>query len=130
MSGRYLLDTNVVIALFAREQAVLDRIAAADAVFVPIVALGKLYYGAQKSGRVKQNLERLDAFAAGATLLDCSQGTAQRYGEIKNDLRAKGRPIPENDIWIGAVAMQHDLTVATRDSDHFSQISGIRLDVW
>jgi tRNA(fMet)-specific endonuclease VapC len=102
-------------------------LAAADAVFVPI---GGLYYGARKSGRVEQNLERLDEFAAAATLLDCNQATAQRYGEIKNGLRTKGRPIPENDIWIGAAAMQHELTVATRDSEHFAQISGLRFEVW
>jgi tRNA(fMet)-specific endonuclease VapC len=130
MSGRYLLDTNVIIALFAREQTVLDRLATAEAVFVPVVALGELYYGARKSGRVEQNLERIDEFAAAATLLDCTQATAQHYGEIKNGLLAKGRPIPENDIWIGAVGMQHSLTVATRDHDHFSQISGLGLEVW
>ena len=130
MSGRYLLDTNVIIALFAREPTVLDRLAAADAVFVPVVALGELYYGARKSGRVEQNLERIDAFAAAATLLDCNQATAQHYGEIKNDLRTKGRPIPENDIWIGALGMQHDLMVATRDSAHFSRISGLRFEAW
>jgi tRNA(fMet)-specific endonuclease VapC len=130
MSGRYLLDTNVIIALFAREATVLDRLAAADAVFVPVVALGELYYGARKSGRVEQNLERIDEFAAAVRLLDCNQATAQRYGEIKKGLRAKGRPIPENDIWIGAVGMQHDLTVATRDDAHFSQIVGLRLEVW
>jgi len=130
MSGRYLLDTNVIIALFARAQTVLDRLAAADAVFVPVVALGELYYGARKSGRVAQNLDRIDELAAATTLLECNRATAQRYGEIKNDLRAKGRPIPENDIWIGAVGMQHDLTVATRDDAHFSQISGLRREVW
>jgi tRNA(fMet)-specific endonuclease VapC len=80
-------------------------LAAADAVFVPVVALGELYYGARKSGRIEQNLERLDEFAAAAMLLDCNQATAQHYGEIKNSLRTKGRPIPENDIWIGAAAM-------------------------
>lgn len=130
MSGRYLLDTNVIIALFAREQPVLDRLAAAEAVFVPAVALGELYYGARKSMRVEDNLSRIDAFAAAAALLDCNQATAQHYGEIKNGLRAKGRPIPENDIWIGAVAMQHNLTVATRDADHFSQISDLKFEAW
>jgi tRNA(fMet)-specific endonuclease VapC len=130
MSGRYLLDTNIIIALFAREQAVLDRLSAADAAFVPVVALGELYYGAGKSVRVEENLNRIDGFAASATLLDCNRVTAQRYGEIKNDLRAKGHPIPENDICIGAVAIQHDLVVATRDDDHFSRIPGLSLEVW
>ena len=130
MTGRYLFDTNAIIALFAHEQTVLDRLAAANAVFIPVVALGELYYGARRSGRVEQNLGRIDEFAAAATLLDCNQVTARRFGDIKNGLRAKGRPIPENDIWISAVGMQHDLTVATRDHDHFSRVSGLRLEVW
>ncbi len=130
MSGRILLDTNIVIAIFAEEPPVIERMAAAEEVFVPAVALGELYYGARKSGRAETNIARIDAFAVAAAILGCDAVTAQQYGQIKNDLRAKGRPIPENDIWIGAVAIQHDLTVATRDDDHFSQISGLKLEVW
>ena len=130
MSGRVLLDTDIVIAIFAEELPVLERMAAAEEVFVPAVALGELYYGARKSGRAETNIARIDEFAAAAAILGCDALTAQQYGRIKNDLRAKGRPIPENDIWIGAVGMQHDLTVATRDHDHFSQISGLRVEVW
>ena len=130
MNGRYLLDTNVIIALFGGEETVLDRLAGAAAVFVPIVAPGELYYGARKSARAEQNVRRIDDFAAAATLLDCNQATAKRYGEIKNSLHTKGRPIPENDIWIGALGMQHDLSVATRDYEHFSQISGLRMEAW
>jgi len=73
-----LLETNVIIALFGREQTVLNRLAGADAVFVPVVALGELYYGARKSGRAEQNLQRIDEFAAAATLLDCNQATAKQ----------------------------------------------------
>jgi tRNA(fMet)-specific endonuclease VapC len=130
MSGRVLLDTNIVIAIFAEELPVLERIAAAEEVFVPAVALGELYYGARKSERAETNIARIDEFAAAAAILGCDALTAQQYGRIKNDLRAKGRPIPENDIWIGAVGMQHDLTVATRDHDHFSQIPGLTVEVW
>jgi tRNA(fMet)-specific endonuclease VapC len=130
MSGRVLLDTNIVIAIFAEEPPALERLAAAEEVFVPVVVLGELYYGARKSGRAETNIARIDEFAAAAAILGCDALTAQQYGRIKNDLRAKGRPIPENDIWIGAVGMQHDLRVATRDRDHFSQISGLRVEVW
>lgn len=130
MSGRFLLDTNIVIAIFAEELPVLERMAAAEEVFVPAIALGELYYGARKSGRAETNIARIDEFAAAAAVLGCDLSTAQQYGRIKNDLRVKGRPIPENDIWIGAVGMQHDLTVATRDHEHFSQISGLRVEVW
>jgi len=129
MSGRFLLDTNIVIAIFAEEPAVLERVAAAEEVFVPAVALGELYYGARKSVRVETNIARIEAFAAAAAVLSCDAVTAQHYGRIKNDLRAKGRPIPENDIWIAAVAMQHGLTVVSRD-DHFADVTDLAREVW
>lgn len=110
MSGRFLLDTNILIALFAEEPSVLARLASAESVFVPAIALGELYYGARKSARVDANLNRLDEFAAEAVMLVCDASTARHYGRIKNDLRAKGHPIPENDIWIAAIAAQHGLT--------------------
>ena len=107
----------------------LERVAAADEVFVPAIALGELYYGARKSTRTDQNIARIDEFAAAAAVLGCDAATAQQYGRIKNDLRAKGRPIPENDIWIAAVAVQHGLTVVSHD-EHFGEVTGLPREVW
>jgi tRNA(fMet)-specific endonuclease VapC len=104
-------------------------LAAAEEVFVPAVALGELYYGAHKSARAGANIHRIDELAATAVTLACDAATAQQCGRIKNDLRAKGRPIPENDIWIAAVAAQHSLTVASRD-DHFADIPGVAVEMW
>jgi len=129
MNGRYVLDTNVVIALFANDVAVVERIRGADEVFVPSVVIGELYYGARRSGRVGANLARVNEFATESTVLSCDVGSAQRYGEIKDELRKKGRPIPENDIWVAALALQHDLTLVSRD-EHFSQIPGLRAEAW
>ncbi len=129
MSGRFLVDTNVVIALFAQEPSVLQRLSEADEVFLPAVVLGELHYGAQKSIRVEENLTRIDQLAQEATILACDADTARQYGVIKNALRAKGRPIPENDIWIAAVAMQHALDLVSRDP-HFKEIAGLGLTVW
>ena len=129
MSGRYVLDTNVVIALFANDVAVVERITGADEVFVPSVVIGELYYGARRSGRVDANLARVNEFATESAVLSCDIGSAQRYGEIKDELRKKGRPIPENDIWVAALALQHDLTLVSRD-EHFRQVSALRADAW
>jgi tRNA(fMet)-specific endonuclease VapC len=93
MNGRFLLDTNIVIALFAKEVVVQQRLAAASEVFVPSVVLGELYYGARKSVRVEANIARIDAFAASSAVLVSGTATAQQYGAIKNALRAKGRPL-------------------------------------
>ena len=128
-TGRFLLDTNIVIALFAEEAAIQQRLAEANEVFVPSIVLGELYYGAHKPARITENLARLDAFVASSTVLACDTGTAQQYGDIKNTLRAKGRPIPENDIWIAAIAMQYHLTLVARDG-HFHEVDGLRVEAW
>jgi tRNA(fMet)-specific endonuclease VapC len=77
MSGRVLLDTNIVIALFAKEAVVQQRLAETAEVFVASIVLGELYYGAQKSSRVEANLARVNAFAAANTILVCDTATAQ-----------------------------------------------------
>ena|SRR5437016_10539260 len=78
---------------------------------------------------VDANLARIDDLAASSALLGCNLDTSRHYGRIKNDLRAKGRPIPENDIWIAAVAQQHGLTLVSRDI-HFSEVDTLTLEVW
>ena len=129
MTGRFLLDTNVVIALFAQDTSVEQHIAEAEAVFVPSTVIGELYYGAHKSSRVEANQAQIDEFAANSIVLVCDTETSRHYGQLKNLLRAKGRPIPENDIWIAAVAMQYQLTLVSRD-EHFREVNGLLLERW
>ncbi len=129
MNGRYLLDTNLVIALFAEDRSVQQHLSEAGEVFISSIVLGELYYGARKSAHVETNLTRIEEFASRMSLLGCDQDTARHYGRIKNLLRAKGRPIPENDIWIAAIAEQHQLVLAARDG-HFQEVEGLSVEVW
>jgi len=129
MSGRYLLDTNIIIALFADEVAVKNSLVNADEVFIPSIAIGELCYGARKSGRSKENLERIDEFIANSTVLGCDVQTARYYGEIKNAISLKGHPLPENDIWIAAIALQYNLALVTRDA-HFLEIENLQTVAW
>lgn len=129
MSGRYLLDTNIVIALFAGETAIAKRLRDADEVFVPSIALGEMYYGALKSTRSAENLARIEELVSDVAVLICDRETAKSYGQVKDGLRQKGKPIPENDIWIAAIAFQHDLTLVTRDN-HFGEIEHLRVELW
>ena len=128
MPGKVLLDTNVIIAFFSGESTVSQHLTEAE-VLVSSTVLGELYYGARKSAHVAANLSRIEQFAAAVQVLSCDAVTAQHYGQIKDRLRTKGRPIPENDIWIAAVAQQYDLPLATRD-DHFKEVGGLRLENW
>ena len=129
MAGRVLLDTNVVIALFDGQESVRTQMAEADEVFVSSVVLGELYFGASKSSRVADNLDRIDDFASSTAVLNCDARTAREYGAVKSSLRRRGRPIPENDIWVAATALQNDLVLATRD-DHFAAVEGLRCEEW
>ena len=129
MNGSILLDTNIVIALFGQDQKIRQRLSKAKEVFIPSIVLGELYYGAYKSTNVGANLDRISELAIHSTILFCDSVTAQHYGKIKNLLRTKGRPIPENDIWIAAIAEQYQLTIATRD-EHFKEAEGILVDMW
>lgn len=129
MSGKFLLDTNIVIALWADDAAVKGHLATASEVFLPVITLGELYYGARKSAWSAPNIARINAFAGRNSILDCDLATAQHYGAIKDALRAKGRPIPENDLWIAALAIQYNLTLVTRD-DQFNNIDGLTIVKW
>ncbi len=129
MSGRILIDTNIVIALFAGEAVVQQHLAEADEVLLSSIVLGELYYGAQKSAHAETNISRINMLTVGNVVLGCDLITAQHYGAIKDHLRTKGHPIPENDIWIAATAMQHQLTLATRD-EHFQAVEGLTVEQW
>lgn len=129
MNGRFLLDTNIVIALFAEDTSVQKGIMEAEQVFLPSIVLGELYYGAGKSLRTEENISRVDEFAAMSAVLGPNTATAKEYGDIKNALRNKGCPIPENDIWIAAITKRYGLTLVTRD-EHFKEVEGIAIETW
>ena len=129
MSGSYLLDTNIIIALFAGESLIKNNFEQAKEIFIPSITIGELFYGARKSGRTKANLARVDELIANSAVLGCDAETARKYGEVKNQLRLKGRPLPENDIWIAAIALQHHLVLVTRDA-HFNEVENLRTLNW
>jgi tRNA(fMet)-specific endonuclease VapC len=129
MNGKYLLDTSIIIALFLDDQTVKRALNKAAEVFVPVIAIGELYYGALRSGRVVENLQKIDQMITSVAILDCDHETARICGFIKNKLRERGRPIPENDIWIAAIAAQKGLTLATRDT-HFAEIPDLNFVFW
>jgi len=129
MNGRYLLDTNIVIACLSNESDVVNRINDADEFFVSSTVLGEMLYGAYNSTNVDDNICRINLFLSKAGLLTCDGTTSHIYGEMKTELRQKGRPIPDNDIWIAASAKQHLLTLVTRDI-HFNEVDKLPVIRW
>lgn len=130
MSGKNcLLDTNIVIGLFANEVSVLEKLRSyPSSIFIPSI-IGELFYGAERSTRKEENRKKIEALAQVSLILECDTGTARFYGKIKSQLKANGTPIPENDIWIAAIAEQYQLTLVTRDK-HFNAIETIPTESW
>ena len=127
--GSYLLDTSVVVSLLNGDPATANGLESASAVFVSSIALGELDYGAGRSGRPTANLSRIDDFADSCAVLAAGRDTAREYGRVKSELRSKGRPIPENDVWIAACALHHGLILVTRDR-HFEEVDGLVTEPW
>jgi len=129
MAGEYLLDTNVLISFLKEEAETVGRVAAAVSIVIPFVVLGELFYGARNSSRGDQNLARVELLASRFNVLFPDLSTIREYGRIRAELKAAGRPIPEADLWIAALSLQHQLALVSRD-DHFREVSGIQLECW
>jgi tRNA(fMet)-specific endonuclease VapC len=129
VAGSYALDTNVVIAFLSGDTGVRQRVSEASAVFLPAVVVGELYFGASKSLRAAENTARIDRLAATLGTLGLDVHVAKHYGSLKASLRAAGRPIPENDIWVAATALRHGLALATRDR-HFEALPTLSCAWW
>jgi tRNA(fMet)-specific endonuclease VapC len=129
MSGRFLLDTNIVLALFANDQAVVEQIEDADEVFIPSIVLGELYYGARRTGNSRENIAWIYEFAQSNAVLPCDAETARWYGVLKDLLRQKNGLLPENDVWIAALALQYGLILVTRDPQ-FHAVTNLKIAYW
>ena len=127
--NRFLLDTNIIIALLEGDETVLSNLDRAHEVFISAIALGELFFGAAKSGRPIEARTKVERFAAGSFVLACDLEVAREYGYLRQGLRAKGRPLPENDIWIAAIAKCHNLVLVTRDQ-HFRDVDDLLLESW
>lgn len=129
MNGSVLLDTNIIIDIFKNDVGVIQAINTAESLFISSISLGELFYGAYNSSRLTSHLKETKEVSKSINVLAVGKTTADHYGKIKTQLRKKGRPVPENDIWIAAIAMQFDLTLITKDK-HFSEIEGLKLELW
>ncbi len=127
-SGNYLLDTNIIIAFYDKDPNVLKEIAKAK-IYVPSIVIGELWFGAEKSGKKLSNQRQIEAFVDQVSVLPVTETTSKHYGVIKNALKQKGKPVPENDMWIAAIALEYDLVLVTRDR-HFSYVPSVKLVAW
>ena len=118
-----LFDTSAYSELWRGHRAILDILARSETVAVPAVVLGELHSGFRAGNRYAENVAQLARFLdkPSVSILSITSETALRYAEIDVYLRKKGRPIPSNDVWIAASAIEHGLHLVTLDA-HFREI--------
>ena len=123
-----LLDTNAYSKYLRGDPRILDALAGAGLVYMSVFVLGELFSGFRSGSKEKANRQILEAFIAKPVVrvLDATRETADYFGLIKSSLEKAGRPIPLNDVWIAAHALETGSVLVTYDA-HFSVVPGLRL---
>jgi predicted nucleic acid-binding protein len=126
---RVLLDTSAYSAFMLGHPEAKVALQHADEIYLTPGVLGELLAGFIRGKWRKKNERELRAFlsAPRVQVIDVDEDTAQRYAVILNALWKAGTPIPTNDIWIAASAMQHGLRLLTRDA-HYQKVAQIVVD--
>jgi len=127
MTGNSIVaDSNIFIDLMKGDADIASKLDTFDEIYLSPVVLVELNFGAYRSANPEKNLQKIAAAIHNCKLLTIDAVTAELFVTIKLSLFAKGNPIPENDIWIAASSLQHQLPVYTNDK-HFLEIDGVKL---
>jgi tRNA(fMet)-specific endonuclease VapC len=120
------LDTNIAVDVLNGKAAIIELLKQFEVIYLPITVSGELLFGAKNSANRLRNEIRYQAFIGSCILLDINALVAEAYAEIRLSLKQKGRPIPENDIWIAALCVVHEVALFSHDR-HFEYIEGLAL---
>lgn len=126
--SRIVLDTNIYSKIMVGDSATISKIEFATQLYLPIIVVAELLYGFQLGTKLKFNLDILTRFIQKqeVKVLNTSFETAQIFAQVKQGLKEIGKPIPTNDVWIAALAIETGSTLFTLDH-HFNHIRGLRL---
>ena len=123
---RVLLDSNAYSQLIRGSRQVSEIVHTAEEVLLSAIVMGELLYGFRRGSRYERNVAELRSFLENhyVTFVPVGPTTADRYSRIATSLRAKGRPIPTNDMWIAAHTMETGADLVSADR-HFEAVDGI-----
>lgn len=123
-----LVDTNAYVALLRGDEDVAEVVGYADRLYLNSVVLGELLSGFAVGNREARNRMELTRFLESprVAVVPVTAETADSYALVYAGLRRKGQPIPANDLWIAASALEHGLALLSLDA-HFAQVDGLRL---
>ncbi len=123
-----LVDTNAYVAFLRGEPEIVDVLGRANLLYLNSIILGELLAGFAAGTREASNRAQLSRFLASerVVVLNVTDETADRYALVYASLRRKGQPIPTNDLWIAASALERGVALLTLD-EHFSHVEGLRV---
>lgn len=124
-----ILDTNALSALFAGDAALGAMLSGTARVSLPVVVLGEYRFGLLRSKQRRAIERALEDLEAVSNLLPIDSGTVRPYASLRDALKRAGTPMPSNDLWIAALAVQHALPIASRDT-HFDFVRGVKRLAW
>jgi predicted nucleic acid-binding protein len=124
-----ILDTNALSAFVDGDAGVGDVLRSQPRAAIPVIVLGEFRYGIALSTRRSSYEAWMDSHLAHFEILSVTDETAVTYAALRLALRRSGRPIPANDAWIAALALQHRLPILTRD-EHFDAVPGLDRRSW
>lgn len=124
-----ILDTNGLSAVADGDVTLRPILREATEIAVPVIVLGEYRYGIRQSRDRTLYEQWLAEFIPNYRVLAVDEETAERYAEIRYEMKRSGRPIPANDLWIAALARQHALPLLSRDR-HFDSVRGLRRLDW
>jgi len=125
---RLIIDTNAYAELAKGNAHIRKLLENADEIVVSAVVLGVLYAGFKLGSRKTENIQVLSEFlkTPGVAIIPIDSAIAERYGELIGVLKDNGTPIPTNDVWIAATALETGGRILTSDS-HFHQPPGLMM---
>jgi tRNA(fMet)-specific endonuclease VapC len=123
---RILLDTSAYVGFKRNVEEVAEIIVSAESILFSPIVLGELMFGFRNGNRLKKNMDDLNNFLKHEVvdIIQIGKITSDRYSRIASHLKSQGTPIPSNDIWIAAQAMEHGIELITSDR-HFDNIAGL-----
>lgn len=124
-----ILDTNALSAFIDGDESIGSILSGEAQACIPVIVLGEFRYGISGSRHRKAYEDWLDEHLPGFEVLPVVQETTVAYAALRAALKHLGRPIPANDAWIAALAIQHRMRVLSKDS-HFDLVSGVRRMGW
>ena len=126
--NRILIDTNIYSHAMRGHDEVVDTLKHVTSIGISSISIGELFSGFKAGNKERINRQELHIFldSPRVTLYYVDEVTAEFYSAILTQLKKQGSPIPTNDIWIAATALQQGLPVYTFDK-HFKHIAGLLL---